>query len=107
MLQGDRLVETFGKLISSALQEHTFNMIQLAKLCQLCYKIFSKDRDKTILARMIVNELIQVLKYKSTLPEANVLILLEVKNQSFFYLAVHNCIILKCKKHIEFAVIQL
>ncbi|XP_067932089.1 protein unc-79 homolog [Watersipora subatra] len=76
--KGDRLVETYGKLISTALQTHTFNLIQLAKLCQLGKSTFGKERDKTILARMVVSELMQVLKYKSTLPEANVLILLEI-----------------------------
>jgi len=77
-LQGDRLVEMFGKFISVALQSHTFDMIPLAKLCQTCHHTFTKDRDKTILARVLVNELVLVLKYKSTLPEANVLTILEV-----------------------------
>ena len=69
-------------------------MIQLAKLCQLCYKTFSKDRDKTILARMIVNELIQVLKYKSSLPEANVLVLLEVRNASCLNMNMHVALLM-------------
>ena len=71
-------METYGKLLSQALQTHTFNLIQLARLCQLCKSTFAKEREKTILARMVVNELVQVLKYKSTLPEVNVLMLLEV-----------------------------
>ena len=54
-------------------------MMQLAKLCQLCYRVFAKERDKLILARMVVNELIQVIRYKSSVPEHNVLMLLEVR----------------------------
>lgn len=72
-------METYGKLLSAALQTHKFSLIQLAKVCQSCYKDFPKERDKCILARMIVNELLQVLRYKSTLPESNVLTLLEVR----------------------------
>ena len=60
------------------MQTHSLNMIELAKLCQLCNRSFSKDRDRTILARMIVNEILQVLKYKSNLPKCNVLMLLMV-----------------------------
>ncbi|KAL1492637.1 hypothetical protein ABEB36_010867 [Hypothenemus hampei] len=72
------ILEPFSKVISYAIQTHTLHYNLLVEICCSCYKAFTKDRDKLIFSRMMVYELVQVLKFKTTIPDANLLMLINL-----------------------------
>ncbi|XP_056332911.1 protein unc-79 homolog isoform X1 [Danio aesculapii] len=71
------LLEPFSKLLSFVLQYGVFSLSYLVELCGLCYKTFSKERDKFYMSRIVVLELLQALKFKSSIPDTNLLLLVQ------------------------------
>ncbi|KAM3871374.1 LOW QUALITY PROTEIN: protein unc-79 homolog [Diretmus argenteus] len=71
------LLEPFSKLLSFVIQYGMFSLSYLVELCGLCYKTFSKERDKFYMSRIVVLELLQALKFKSPLPDTNLLLLVQ------------------------------
>ncbi|XP_016420210.1 protein unc-79 homolog isoform X1 [Sinocyclocheilus rhinocerous] len=71
------LLEPFSKLLSFVLQYGVFSLSYLVELCGLCYKTFSKERDKFYMSRVVVLELLQALKFKSSIPDTNLLLLVQ------------------------------
>ncbi|XP_071069823.1 protein unc-79 homolog isoform X8 [Dasypus novemcinctus] len=71
------LLEPFSKLISFVIQNAVFTLAYLVELCGLCYRAFTKERDKFYLSRSVVLELLQALKLKSPLPDTNLLLLVQ------------------------------
>ncbi|XP_062325282.1 protein unc-79 homolog isoform X3 [Osmerus eperlanus] len=71
------LLEPFSKLLSFVIQYGIFSLSYLVELCGLCYKTFNKERDKFYMSRIVVLELLQALKFKSPLPDTNVLLLVQ------------------------------
>ncbi|XP_063353605.1 protein unc-79 homolog isoform X4 [Pelmatolapia mariae] len=71
------LLEPFSKLVSFVIQYGTFSLSYLVELCGLCYKAFNKERDKFYMSRIVVLELLQALKFKSPLPDTNLLLLVQ------------------------------
>ncbi|XP_056283106.1 protein unc-79 homolog isoform X3 [Pseudoliparis swirei] len=71
------LLEPFSKLLSFVMQYGTFSLSYLVELCGLCYKGFNKERDKFYMSRIVVLELLQALKFKSPLPDTNLLLLVQ------------------------------
>ncbi|ELV12147.1 Protein unc-79 like protein [Tupaia chinensis] len=71
------LLEPFSKLLSFVIQNATFTLAYLVELCGLCYRAFTKERDKFYLSRSVVLELLQALKLKSPLPDTNLLLLVQ------------------------------
>ncbi|XP_052009024.1 protein unc-79 homolog [Xyrauchen texanus] len=71
------LLEPFSKLLSFVIQYGIFSLSYLLELCSLCYKTFSKERDKFYMSRIVVVELLQALKFKSTIPDTNLLLLVQ------------------------------
>uniref|UniRef100_I3KW79 Unc-79 homolog, NALCN channel complex subunit n=1 Tax=Oreochromis niloticus TaxID=8128 RepID=I3KW79_ORENI len=71
------LLEPFSKLLSFVIQYGTFGLSYLVELCGLCYKAFNKERDKFYMSRIVVLELLQALKFKSPLPDTNLLLLVQ------------------------------
>ncbi|KAL0969069.1 hypothetical protein UPYG_G00222270 [Umbra pygmaea] len=71
------LLEPFSKLLSFVIQYGVFSLSYLVELCGLCYKAFSKERDKFYMSRIVVLELLQALKFKSPLPDTNLLLLVQ------------------------------
>ncbi|XP_048655193.1 protein unc-79 homolog isoform X5 [Marmota marmota marmota] len=71
------LLEPFSKLLSFVIQNAVFTLAYLVELCGLCYRAFSKERDKFYLSRSVVLELLQALKLKSPLPDTNLLLLVQ------------------------------
>ncbi|KAK0143337.1 Protein unc-79 [Merluccius polli] len=72
------LLEPFSKLVSFVIQYGVFSLSYLVELCGLCYKTFNKERDKFYMSRIVVMELLQALKFKSPLPDTNLLLLVQV-----------------------------
>ncbi|XP_069392414.1 protein unc-79 homolog isoform X4 [Paralichthys olivaceus] len=71
------LLEPFSKLLSFVIQYGMFSLSYLVELCGLCYKAFNKERDKFYMSRIVVLELLQALKFKSPLPDTNLLLLVQ------------------------------
>ncbi|XP_077477247.1 protein unc-79 homolog isoform X3 [Stigmatopora argus] len=71
------LLEPFSKLLSFVIQYGIFSLSYLVELCGLCYKGFNKERDKFYMSRIVVLELLQALKFKSPLPDTNLLLLVQ------------------------------
>ncbi|KAF7267135.1 hypothetical protein GWI33_019628 [Rhynchophorus ferrugineus] len=72
------ILEPFSKVLSYAIQTHTLKYNVLVEICYLCNKAFTKDRDKLIFSRMVVFELVQVLKFKTIIPDSNLLMLINL-----------------------------
>ena len=48
---------------------------QVASVCHLSNRAFSKDRDRLLVTRSAIFDLVQALKFKISLPDANFLLL--------------------------------
>lgn len=68
-------LDPFSKVLSFAIQNLTLKHKILNDLCILNAKAFSKDRDKYQLCRQIVFELVQALKFKTSIPDSNLLLI--------------------------------
>ncbi|XP_073465864.1 protein unc-79 homolog isoform X2 [Aquarana catesbeiana] len=71
------LLEPFSKLLSFVMQNGVFALAYLIELCGLCYRAFTKERDKFYLTRSVILDLLQALKLKSPLPDTNLLLLVQ------------------------------
>ncbi|XP_063295113.1 protein unc-79 homolog isoform X3 [Pelobates fuscus] len=71
------LLEPFSKLLSFVIQNGIFTLAYLVELCGLCYRAFTKERDKYYLTRSVILDLLQALKLKSPLPDTNLLLLVQ------------------------------
>uniref|UniRef100_A0A8C5T3P5 Unc-79 homolog, NALCN channel complex subunit n=1 Tax=Malurus cyaneus samueli TaxID=2593467 RepID=A0A8C5T3P5_9PASS len=71
------LLDPFSKLLSFVIQNAVFTLAYLVELCGLCYRAFTKERDKFYLTRCVILELLQALKLKSPLPDMNLLLLVQ------------------------------
>ncbi|XP_029453714.1 protein unc-79 homolog [Rhinatrema bivittatum] len=71
------LLEPFSKLLSFVIQNAVFTLAYLVELCGLCYRAFTKERDKFYLTRSVILDLLQALKLKTPLPDTNLLLLVQ------------------------------
>ena len=75
-IQNHRYVlEPISKLVSHSLQYFTVQYHTLVSVCHLCNKAFVKERDKLLVTRTAVFELISALKFKTVIPDSNFLVL--------------------------------
>ncbi|XP_076392329.1 UNC-79 domain-containing protein isoform X6 [Megachile rotundata] len=74
--QSKGMLDPFAKVLSYAIQNSTIKYSYLTDLCYLCHRGFTRDRDKHFFGRTIVFELIQAIKFKTTIPDSNFLLLL-------------------------------
>ncbi|XP_065166264.1 protein unc-79 homolog isoform X3 [Atheta coriaria] len=72
------ILEPFSKVLSYAIQTNVLKYSYLVDVCYLCNRAFTKDRDKLILSRMVVYELVQALKFKTSIPDSNLLMLINL-----------------------------
>lgn len=70
------ILEPFSKIFSYAIQNLHLNHKIVHELCCLNSRAYSKERDKFQLARQIAFELIQCLKFKTMVPDHNLLLLI-------------------------------
>ena len=83
--QNKGILDPFSKVLSYAIQNSTIKYSYLTDLCYLCHRGFPRDRDKHVLARTIVFELVQAMKFKTTIPDNNFLLLLHFVLQVRFF----------------------
>lgn len=65
-------------MLSFAIQNCRFKLQQVLDICSLANRAYIKERDKLYLTRGIVVELIQALKFRITLPDENLILLVQV-----------------------------
>lgn len=70
------LLDPFSKILSFSIQYRQLKYNYLIDLCYLGNRGFIKERDKLILTRIVVIELVQALKFKTTITCANFFMLI-------------------------------
>ncbi|KAF2367443.1 hypothetical protein FHG87_001798 [Trinorchestia longiramus] len=75
------ILEPVSKAVVFGLRKAPVKYSLVADLAILCTKTFQKERDKLFLARMMALELIQALKFKVTLPDTNLVLLVQLMLQ--------------------------
>lgn len=71
------ILDPFSKILSFIIQNCYFQYQHLLDVCHLCNRAFSKERDKLFLSRMVVFDLVQTLKFKTNIPDKNLLMLVQ------------------------------
>ncbi|CAM1320186.1 UNC79 (predicted) [Pycnogonum litorale] len=71
------ILDPFSKVLSYSLQNVTFKFQYLLDICHLCNRTFNRERDKLLLTRTVIFELVQALKFKTTIPDQNLLMLIQ------------------------------
>ncbi|XP_028968019.1 protein unc-79 homolog [Galendromus occidentalis] len=71
------ILEPFSKILSHAIEHSIVGYHQVLELCHLCYRNMQRDRDKNLLTRTVVFELVQALKFKVSIPDENLLMLVQ------------------------------
>lgn len=69
------VLEPFSKVLSFAIQNLHVKHKMLHDLCILNCRAFTKERDKLQLSRQLVMELIQALKFRTNIPDSNLLLM--------------------------------
>jgi hypothetical protein len=76
VLNNRMVLDPLAKLLSYSLQNCTsISFVQLVALCHYCNRGFIKERDKQMLTRTAVFELVQAIKFKTAIPNTNFLML--------------------------------
>ncbi|KAF8766719.1 Protein unc-79 like protein [Argiope bruennichi] len=70
------ILDPFSKILSHAIQHSSLDYHQLSELCTICNRNV-RERDKLLLTRTAVFELVQALKFKTSVPDANLLTLVQ------------------------------
>lgn len=72
------ILEPFSKIFSFAIQNIHLKHKVVYELCYLNSRAFSKERDRLQMARQIAIELVQSLKFKTNIPDHNLLLLVGI-----------------------------
>nr|XP_018900718.1 PREDICTED: protein unc-79 homolog isoform X2 [Bemisia tabaci] len=70
------LLEPFTKILSYSIQNSFLKYNTLVDICFYCYRGYSREREKLMLTRTVIFELVQALKFKITIPDSNFLVLI-------------------------------
>ncbi|CAH2985737.1 unnamed protein product [Chilo suppressalis] len=83
--QHKSILEPISKIISYGIQNFVVKLSVISELSVVCMRAFSRDRDKLLVCRVLVYELVQALRTKSTVPDDNLFILIQ------YVLQGHGC----------------
>ncbi|KAG6446161.1 hypothetical protein O3G_MSEX004274 [Manduca sexta] len=86
--QHKSILEPISKIISYGIQNFVIKLSVISELSVVCMRVFSRDRDKLLVCRVLVYELMQALRTKTTVPDDNLFILIQ------FVLQGHGCTLL-------------
>ncbi|XP_034946562.1 protein unc-79 homolog isoform X2 [Chelonus insularis] len=75
--QSKSILDPFSKVLSYAIQNSNLKYSYLTDLCYLCHRGYLRERDKHFLGRTVVFELVQAMKFKTTIPDNNFILLLQ------------------------------
>ncbi|KAL4717084.1 hypothetical protein ACJJTC_016971 [Scirpophaga incertulas] len=79
------ILEPISKIISYSVQNFVVKLSILCELSVVCMRAFTRDRDKLLVCRVLVYELVQALRTKNTIPDDNLFILMQ------YVLQGHGC----------------
>ncbi|KAL0819173.1 hypothetical protein ABMA28_008426 [Loxostege sticticalis] len=82
------ILEPISKIISYGIQNFVVKLSVISELSVVCVRAFSRDRDKLLVCRVLVYELVQALRTKTTVPDDNLFILIQ------YVLQGHGCTLL-------------
>lgn len=71
------ILEPYSKFLSQSIQRSPLSYTQLLELCHNSGRVFSKDRDRYYLTRTIVAELISAIRFKTFVPDENLMMLVQ------------------------------
>ncbi|CAH2094993.1 unnamed protein product [Euphydryas editha] len=71
------LLEPMSKIVSYAVQNFPVRLSVVSEVSAGCIRAFARDRDKLLLCRVLVYELLHALRTKTTVPDDNLFILLQ------------------------------
>ncbi|ODN04336.1 Protein unc-79 [Orchesella cincta] len=69
------ILDPFSKILGFVLGNLGLKYNTLVELCHLCHRGFLREREKLLLTRIAILELVQALKFKSNIPDSNFLTL--------------------------------
>ncbi|XP_026850392.1 protein unc-79 homolog isoform X4 [Drosophila persimilis] len=72
------LLDPYSKIMAYCVQHTNLEYQTVYELCTLNTRSFSKDRDKNLLCRQMIFEFVQALKFKSNIPDHNLLVIIGV-----------------------------
>lgn len=87
------ILDPLSKILCHAIQYSSLHYTDLLEIIQLCNRNLARERDKHTLSRTIVFEVVQTLKFKSTIPDENLLTLLQLILQDAGGVLVPNVIV--------------
>ncbi|XP_017112167.1 protein unc-79 homolog isoform X2 [Drosophila elegans] len=67
------LLDPYSKIMAYCVQHTNLEYQTLYELCTLNIRSFNKDRDKNLLCRQMIFEFVQALKFKTNIPDHNLL----------------------------------
>ncbi|XP_046839871.1 protein unc-79 homolog isoform X2 [Xenia sp. Carnegie-2017] len=71
------LLEPYGNVLLKILHDCTFELKRLMELCARCNDVFTKERNKLYLTKLVLQEILLVLRFKSSLPERTIRYLMQ------------------------------
>ncbi|GBP28893.1 Protein unc-79 homolog [Eumeta japonica] len=75
--QCKNILEPFSKILSYSVQNFVLRLSVVSELSVQCVRVFQRDRDKLLVCRVLVYELVQALKTKTTIPDENFFVLIQ------------------------------
>ncbi|KAG8333730.1 Protein unc-79 [Homalodisca vitripennis] len=70
------ILDPFSKILGYGIQNCSLKYHYLIDLCYLCNRSFTREREKQVLTRVVVFELVQAIKFKTAIPDTNFLMLI-------------------------------
>ncbi|XP_030374944.1 protein unc-79 homolog isoform X3 [Scaptodrosophila lebanonensis] len=70
------LLDPYSKIMAYCVQHTNLEYQTIYDLCTLNTRSFNKDRDKNLLCRQMIYEFVQALKFKSNIPDHNLLMII-------------------------------
>ncbi|XP_054270817.1 protein unc-79 homolog isoform X2 [Macrosteles quadrilineatus] len=70
------ILDPFSKILAYGIQNCSIKYHYLIDLCYLCNRAFTREREKQVLTRVVVFELVQAIKFKTAIPDSNFLMLI-------------------------------
>ncbi|UJR25060.1 hypothetical protein I4U23_006420 [Adineta vaga] len=72
------VLDPFSKLLTFILQNGTFQLEHIIELCSLSNRTFTRDREKFLLPRTIVNVLVEAMLHRYPCPDRNLLLMIQL-----------------------------
>ncbi|CAF3245537.1 unnamed protein product [Rotaria socialis] len=72
------VLDPFSKLLTFILRNGTFQLEHIIELCSLSNRTFTRDREKFLLPRCIVNVLVEAMLHRYPCPDRNLLLMIQL-----------------------------